>query len=225
MALRSRRRRTSRTRCPGYRPGRRSEVRSAPCRTSGAEQGRIRQGTARGRRGSCSLRHGIGRRQAHQRDVQRIVGRAPPRTAGQLPRAGRGRGPVVAEDQTTIRARFREVPAWVASKLVNVDTAPLAASILSKTFCGALYDLSREEGTAPWDGDIEDRLKIQKAKANSITSICMASAITFAFPRRRSRSQSKSPRKNAAADRRRTSRPRLLKPARSRTSTRNFSAP
>ena len=60
----------------------------------------------------------------------------------------------VAEDQAIVRERLRQTPAWVASRLVNVDTAPLAAAILQKVFAGALHDLSKEEHEAPWDGNL-----------------------------------------------------------------------
>jgi hypothetical protein len=48
----------------------------------------------------------------------------------------------VAADMAAIKARFREVPASVAPRLVDVDTAPLAAAIVMKAICAALGDIS-----------------------------------------------------------------------------------
>ena len=59
----------------------------------------------------------------------------------------------VAAEHAEVKARLRQVPAWVAPKLTNVDAAPLAAALLQKVFCGALNDLSTD---TVWDGNLED---------------------------------------------------------------------
>jgi hypothetical protein len=62
----------------------------------------------------------------------------------------------VAEELDEIRARFREVPPWLAPKLMDVSDAPIAAKMILRAFRGALHDISREDGEPPWDGNLAD---------------------------------------------------------------------
>jgi hypothetical protein len=63
---------------------------------------------------------------------------------------------VVADALADVKSRLRQAPAWVAPKLVKADTAPIAAATLSKTFCGALYDISKADNEPVWDHNLGD---------------------------------------------------------------------
>ena len=65
---------------------------------------------------------------------------------------------LVTEDHAAVRARLREVPAWLAPKLVHIHDAPSVHTRILKTFAGALHDVSKDDDEPPFDGELDDHM-------------------------------------------------------------------
>ena len=93
--------------------------------------------------------------------AQRLIGSVAPLA---------GATDVVAAELAVVRERLRQIPAWASPRLVDVDTPQVAQSIIHKTICGALHDLSKKDDEPAWNGCIDEKpIPADEGKISHVT--------------------------------------------------------